>query len=652
MRITKIEIQNYRQYQQLTFDFTQTCENDLHVIVAQNGVGKTNLLNAITWCLYGKEPHLGDEAVERGLPKLNLQAIEEARNAGQERAIVEVVIFAKDGSELITYRRRLPVRVSPEIFEFREEFTVSVSSTTGDTKIYEDDEAKLHVEKYMPEKIREYFYFDGEQLNDYFISEKRGQIKEAIFSISQVDMVSRIYKRIGDIITAKQKEAGTKAPDVKRITSGLEDCESQIVNLQENISAIENQIAVSERKIADNTEYLRGQDNLPELESSYQKLRENQSQLETELTQLSLKMFAFIREMKVSLTFYPAAKKALDIIAQKEATNSLPPNIDKALLIEMLHLHKCTICEHDLNSGEEHHIQQLVDRFQVSSATSNLLMSIRSELDRIITTVEAYPTEKQAIIASKQKFDGQIKTVEKELQEIDNKISRFSDKEQIKHKYQERAEHEVLKTANLQKLGVAKQQLNNAQINHDKLAGDLKKAMAKVTECARIQQLIEFAERGRDVIGSIEEEMMREVREKMEKQTTSYFTRLVWKKNTYDRIILNDGYQLDLIHKDGYSCVGTCSAAERCLLALSFTLALHEVSGFNSLLFIDTPVARVSDQNRINFAEVLRDVSMGKQIIMTFTPDEYSSEIRKVFDTTASTNVELHMINEKVTVVK
>lgn len=110
--------------------------------------------------------------------------------------------------------------------------------------------------------------------------------------------------------------------------------------------------------------------------------------------------------------------------------------------------------------------------------------------------------------------------------------------------------------------------------------------------------------------------------------------------------------ELDLIHKGGYSCVGTCSAAERCLLALSFTLALHEVSGFNSLLFIDTPVARVSDINRVNFANVLCEVSKGKEIIMTFSPDEYSPEIKKIFDPAAKTNVELQMIDEKVTVVK
>jgi len=69
-------------------------------------------------------------------------------------------------------------------------------------------------------------------------------------------------------------------------------------------------------------------------------------------------------------------------------------------------------------------------------------------------------------------------------------------------------------------------------------------------------------------------------------------------------------------------------------------------------LFIDTPVARVSDINRVNFANVLCEVSKNKQIIMTFSPDEYSPEIKKIFDPAARTNVELNMVNEKVTVVK
>ena len=83
---------------------------------------------------------------------------------------------------------------------------------------------------------------------------------------------------------------------------------------------------------------------------------------------------------------------------------------------------------------------------------------------------------------------------------------------------------------------------------------------------------------------------------------------------------------------DNLSCLDSCSAAERELLALAFTLAVHEVSGFNSFLLIDTPVGRVSDMNRNNFAQVLLDVSKTKQIILAVTPSEYSDELKKIFN--------------------
>ena len=154
------------------------------------------------------------------------------------------------------------------------------------------------------------------------------------------------------------------------------------------------------------------------------------------------------------------------------------------------------------------------------------------------------------------------------------------------------------------------------------------------------------------IVIDIEQEMMTEVRGKMQDRTMEYFSELIWKHGVYDHITLDDKYQLDLIHRDGYSCVGSCSAAERSLLALAFTLALHEVSGFNALLFIDTPVARVSSDNRINFAEVLKKVSREKQLIMTFTPDEYSENVRKIFEPIASTSQHLHMNSvEEITLV-
>ena len=63
MRISSVEIINFRQYKELKLDFPKNGTHDLHVICADNGVGKTNILNAISWCLYGDEPHLGNGSV-------------------------------------------------------------------------------------------------------------------------------------------------------------------------------------------------------------------------------------------------------------------------------------------------------------------------------------------------------------------------------------------------------------------------------------------------------------------------------------------------------------------------------------------------------------------------------------------------------------
>lgn len=655
MRILNIDIRNYRQYQSLSFKFPESNSSDIHIIIAQNGVGKTNLLNAITWCMYGKEPHLGDDDENRGLPKLNLAAIKNARMAGENIETVEVEIRTQDEDQYLTYKRSLPFRLNgAEPFEetAREKFSVTVATAAGDPKVYEYDEAKKYVDKYMPEKVREYFFFDGEQLNNYFISTRKGKVRDAIFDISQVDIVHRIYDRINETIKLKQKEAGSKTPNIQKINDEIAYVETQLLTTENKIKDLDDQIAKSELIIKENTEYLQGEDNLPELEKEYQELKERQTNLYNDKKNLMDSMYTFVKDMKVTLTFYEVAKKALNIINKKKEEKALPPNIDKDLLKKAIDLHKCTVCDQPLSDHGKDFVEKLIESFQVSSQTSNLLMSIQSELERIVKAAETYQEDKKSMKGKYNSIEEQLSEIGIKLDDVDRRINRVSNKEEVRLKHTEREEHEELKKQNTEKLGVAKDSFKKYKEEKSKLSKDFDKAIAKDKECERLRQLIDFADKGRNVIGDVEKDMMDEVRKKMEERTTVYFMELIWKKNTYERIKLNEDFQLDLIHKDGYSCVGTTSAAERALLALSFTLALHEVSGFNALLFIDTPVARVSDINRTNFAKVLCEVSKNKQIIMTFTPAEYSPEIKSIFDPTAKTNVILDLENEETNIVK
>ena len=54
MRLEHICIHNYRLYQDTFIDFSNDNSN-ISIIRGNSAVGKTTLLNAISWCLYEKE---------------------------------------------------------------------------------------------------------------------------------------------------------------------------------------------------------------------------------------------------------------------------------------------------------------------------------------------------------------------------------------------------------------------------------------------------------------------------------------------------------------------------------------------------------------------------------------------------------------------
>lgn len=644
MRITEIQVNNFRQYEKLNLKFDQGSKHDLHIIIADNGVGKTNILNSITWCLYGDEPHLGNES--KSLPRLNLAAKRKAEEIGNISVSICVNITVEDEGDIIHYQRKMPVSLKPKYFELKDELSVTVMDAYGDAKVYTGEEANGYVEKYMPKRIRQYFYFDGEQLDSYFISDESSKIKETIHAISQVDVVTRVKDRLLKVITSKQHDAGKKVPNIQKINTEIDAQKKEICKIEKDIIELKEQIAISNKIIKENTEHLSGQENLPELEQEYQKLLNKKNILEEKKKIQVGELYLFVREKKISLSLYEVAKKTINIIDEKEKNNALPPNIDKKMLSKLKNGTMCTVCGQPLGDVAKEYITRLIEQIQVSSETSNILMAIRSELERIVSSALSYDKEKQKYLKSYKDCTDELKDCEIRLQELDDTISKFSDKEKVIRWHSERKKHIDLLEINKPKLGVQEFCLKEAIRKKEDAEGRLAHEMAKEKECENLRKMIEFSSSAEEIVCEIETEMMHEVKAKMQDRTMDYFTRLIWKKGIYDHITLDDKYQLDLFHRDGYSCVGSCSAAERSLLALSFTLALHEVSGFNSLLFIDTPVARVSSQNRINFANVLEQVSNEKQLIMTFTPDEFSESISKVFLPVASTAIYLKMNDE------
>ena len=169
MRIEEIQFRNFSKYVDTHVKFDKN-DNDLHVVVAENGVGKTTFLNAMTWCLYNEEPKIRDE--DDALPTLNTQVSNNSENE-TEKASVAIKVSG-DGLKLIFKRSDIFKIHSIHSDYYKnngkreewidQEFTVTEIEGSSQNVCREREECELLVSSFIPEAIKEFFFFDGEQL--------------------------------------------------------------------------------------------------------------------------------------------------------------------------------------------------------------------------------------------------------------------------------------------------------------------------------------------------------------------------------------------------------------------------------------------------------------------------------------------------------
>ncbi|MDY4647685.1 MAG: AAA family ATPase [Collinsella sp.] len=662
MRFKQIEIHNYRQYRDLTLEF-RPGDHDLQLIVADNGVGKTNLLNAFTWCLYGDEPHLGNSKYDAGEPKLNKEVIAECVQNSVWVENVSVIVTVELGdtkNSTVKIKRSVPFRLLQknglEFIEKKaeEQFTVTVTNgIDGQALSLKNEGATAYINRYLPESIREYFFFDGEQLNTYFQETKGDRIKEAVYSISQIDVLSRTIDHLKTTVSGKKRDASAISSSTAQIYKKLDELKQTRDGDIDRIERNQSSLFEAKRRLSDIDGQLRGVEDVRGIEN------EREAALELEKSYLEhykrdqAKYYEFVRKMMVDFNLYPVAKKTLDVIERMEREGHLPPSIDPEKLQKALSMGTCTLCGHSLNEDERAHIEAMLNQFKVSSETSNILSSMRSELKRIVDSVKRYPAERKQVLQSLKKDEQGLEQIGLRLNDINARITKFAESsDDLKRLFEEREQLDAEIASLNQGIGAfqSKKDEMDGMISvwEKKLNAELEKD--KKTEAAN--RAISFGNRALSVLKAAEKAIVDDVRKRMESRTEALFKGLVWKNSKCDRIELTERYQLSLYDRQGYSCAGTCSAAERSLLALSFTLAMHEVSGFDSPLFIDTPIARASGENRENFAKTLVEVSKNKQLILAFTPDEYSEAISREFEPAIATYTRLRLDEQESEVMK
>ena len=635
MRIENIEIQNFRQYRNLSFKFPHVQGgNDLHIIYANNGVGKTNVLNAITWCLYDTEMHLGDK--NTALAILNNQKVQELRQHLPEGGntigdtTVSILFSSDDAAEKIRFQRVGKFNVTNEaVIPVNTEFSI-MHFVDGEWNSIDSEEETLSlVKKNVPEEIHEYIFFDGEHLESYFKAGQFENIKNGIEELTQAKIIEKaetaFNKYLTDILNpqianSSVKDIASAQKELDKIQSAIDAAVASIDTLKTQINNCDDEIATLDNIISGHVHVSEKTARLKEVDGLIETLK-------GEIARKKAEMMVFAREYVQYFAMYPSIKSLYTYIQEQDKHGKLPPRIDKFLLKAIEEHKHCLVCDQDLSDHSYNFIQELRKELEVSSDTSALLNKTVVVLRQYLEKLSQYKAKSETLINEEKALRKQHNDYLEEEKQLNTYLMNIPNTEAITKAIEDKKEYRKKRDDIVAKKGVEeehKKKLDNDFYNQSKV---LKSLIEKNKQLEKINQQAEYCKKCRNVLKETRLDLLEESRREMEQETFDAFSRLLWKKDTFSKVEILEDYTFRLLDKYGSQTLGSCSAAERALLALSFTLALQKVSMHDSLLFIDTPIGRVDPDNRQNFVNTLCKIAKEKQVILTFTPAEYDDKV-------------------------
>jgi DNA sulfur modification protein DndD len=268
VKLLKAHFSNFRLLRDLTVDFSVSEQKPLTVVRAANESGKTTMLNALQWGLYG------DVALPSGGADMRLHPIDWDIEADGSRVPIMVTIEfevtsvrrSPTGFKETRKRYRLIRSTTEEIdgdgfTRAQPSVRLLVITDTGDTPLTQP-EAIIADE--LPIELRDVFFTDGDRAlsfieADVALTTKRDRVQRAIRSLLGLgvikDAMRHVEKAAVEINKSAKKlggsdELGTIANRLDEIEVDRERLAAELVDARSSHANLDGQIAEIDRRIA------------------------------------------------------------------------------------------------------------------------------------------------------------------------------------------------------------------------------------------------------------------------------------------------------------------------------------------------------------------------------------------------------------------
>jgi DNA sulfur modification protein DndD len=623
MKLLDIRLNNFRQfYDQQRLEVSSDPNKNVTLVHAENGVGKTALLNAVLWALY-------DQTTAKFEDKnkiLNFQAIEEAKTT----ASVEVN-FSIDGNEYLAIRNHVDEKKvsSDESFKLFKVLEGNHQPEGIRNKI-------SFINSVIPHDIAKYFFFDGEQAEAFSSTSNTKAVAEAVRNILGCGLAEMAIDDLNTVARAFSRSAG-KLPgndEVKRLEKererlDLEDAQSDILikEMEKEIDAKGRQADAIEAKLRE----VEGAKNLQRLRD--QKKRER-NEARAHLRDAESGVIDWVGRHAVNVVSRKLAETSFEFIEEKESKAEIPSPYNKELVDRLLSQNKC-ICERPLTPGSPEYgaVMSLLSH-AADAELRRRVSRVRSRIDSMKERLEEAPTLLENAYLKQKNWADKVGECERELSEISQQIKGL-DLDEIRQREEKRVQL-VTEIRNLQtKLARAKFEREDRQ----RLIKSLEKERDNlISSNALAVKLI----RRRDVATKAAEHLQLQLTNfevYARKEILSRVNGILEKTARRDYFAtLGSDFSLGLKNRDGVSIPR--SGGENQLLSLAFIAALIDFSKYRANgaggflipgtvapLMLDSPFGQLDEEYRASTAKFIP--KLAEQVILLVSSTQGDTKVQE-----------------------
>lgn len=421
MIIHKLKMYNFRQYIDLQeVEFSTDQEKNVTVLIGVNTSGKTTIVRAFEWCLYGKN---GFED-----PVLLNSEVRDNMNVGDTQDVWVAVTFSHEdssGQKMYTLTRKFTylcnerTRAEGKLIvglnkKPEEDLTLTYLQSDGQTKTtIRQENITESIDRVLPMDLSDYFFFGGERISGIA---NRTDLSKAVRGLMRLDVLENARDHIKEVLKKFSSNIDTSGDS--KAQAAQEGLETAKKKLQQYMEARDNALAEMEHYQNQENEY-----NVELSKSNVEQVKKAKAErdrivkiMSNEKTRLENAIRAYVELFnKRPYAFFgmPSIKKSLEVLQDVNDQVECVPGMNQEAVDYLINRGIC-ICGTHLDPGSQPY---------------QLVMQERRKLppETIGAVVSNYKNKAEGYLAGSENFFSDIDEKYKEIRSIQRRMGELQD---------------------------------------------------------------------------------------------------------------------------------------------------------------------------------------------------------------------------------